>query len=164
MRASPAIHVHVSRFDLWLAAVGLLLVAAAASLGAWLWLRREIMSMPALGLAAGAGAASLAMAATLLGRTPRSLRWDTQQWHLGPVSASGDEPWSGRITVAVDLGGWMLLRFEHDAPRPGRRTTWLPVQRLGLGAQWHALRCAVYSARPATGPDATEALRRESPE
>jgi hypothetical protein len=40
----------------------------------------------------------------------------------------------------------MLLRFTPDAPA---RMTWLPVQRRGLEAQWHALRCAVYSPRPA---------------
>jgi hypothetical protein len=51
----------------------------------------------------------------------------------------------GNVAVVIDLGPWMLLRFTADAPP---RTTWLPVQRRGLEAQWHALRCAVYSPRP----------------
>jgi hypothetical protein len=42
----------------------------------------------------------------------------------------------------------MLLNFTPDA---AARTSWLPVQRLGLETQWHALRCAVYSPRPMAG-------------
>jgi hypothetical protein len=53
--------------------------------------------------------------------------------------------------VAVDLGAWMLLRFERDATPRLRRIVWLPLQRRGLETPWHALRCAVYSARPVAG-------------
>ena len=42
--------------------------------------------------------------------------------------------------------------------KEGCRVTWLPVQRRGLESQWHALRCAVYSARSSTGHPATDKL------
>jgi len=119
---------------------------------AWLLSRNNPLAF-VLGMAA-TGTAAAGMAATLLRCPPMSLRWDTQQWHLGPESSVGEEPWTGRLAVAVDVSGWMLLRFDHDAPVNRRRTTWLPIQRLGLEAQWHALRCAVYCARPDPGHDA----------
>lgn len=81
-----------------------------------------------------------------------SLRWDTQQWHLGAASTLGQEPHAGRLMVALDLGAWMLLRLIPSAvsassvrlPAGG----WLPVQKRGHETHWHALRCTVYSARP----------------
>jgi hypothetical protein len=83
------------------------------------------------------------------------LRWDTRRWFLDATGGIPEETHPGNLTIALDLGAWMLLRFDPDAPLPaGRRTTWLPVQRLGLEAHWHALRCAVYCARPAAGADA----------
>jgi hypothetical protein len=55
--------------------------------------------------------------------------------------------------VAIDLGGWLLLRFyaepvrraAGDAMRRGRTPAWIAVQRRGLEADWHAIRCTVYS-------------------
>ena len=99
------------------------------------------MSTP---LVAATVVAVLAMAALVrsLLRTPaRSLRWDGQAWHLDAVP--------GDVAVVIDLGPWMLLRF---ASTDFARVTWLPVQRRGIDAQWHALRCAVYSPRPLAGP------------
>ncbi len=92
--------------------------------------------------------------ASLLRNAPLSLRWDSQRWHLGPLASAGDEPWPGSLAVALDLGPWLLLRFEHEADLRRRRITWLPVQRRGLEAEWHALRCAVYCARSDPGLDA----------
>jgi hypothetical protein len=51
------------------------------------------------------------------------------------------------VAVAIDLGGWMLLRFVPGAG--GGRARWIALQRHGLEPQWHALRCAVYAPRPA---------------
>ena len=74
------------------------------------------------------------------------LRWTGSSWvlrrHL--ESASGERV--GTLAVALDLGNWMLLRFvDEQLPVP---TTWLPVQRGGPDADWHALRCAVHAPRP----------------
>jgi hypothetical protein len=60
----------------------------------------------------------------------------------------------GELQVAIDLGAWMLLHFVPDVGHRACSVSWLPVQRRGLESQWHALRCAVYSPRPAAGVDA----------
>jgi hypothetical protein len=151
MRASPAFQITVVRFGVWRAAVVAVLAAATASLAAWLLSAGASEPMAVLGAVGVIGAALLTHATSLLRCPPISLRWDTCQWHLGPASTAGEEPATGRLAVAVDLGGWMLLRFEHDLATPRRRSTWLPVQRRGLESRWHALRCAVYCARPVEG-------------
>jgi hypothetical protein len=43
----------------------------------------------------------------------------------------------------IDLGGWMLLRF--DAEHGALRSHWLAASRVQHGAAWHALRTAVYA-------------------
>jgi len=152
MRASAAFQITIERFGIWRAGVGTLLAVVAAALAAWLLSRDEFTPMPVRAGIAVAGGVLLAVAATLLRCPGMSLRWDSRCWHLGPAASRGDEPWTGQLAVALDLGGWMLLKFRHD-PAAGRcGTVWLPVQRRGLEGQWHALRCAVYSARPARGP------------
>jgi hypothetical protein len=88
-------------------------------------------------LATAVALTMLALAVSLWRVPAQSLRWDGQVWRLDAVP--------GELTVAVDIGPWMLLRFT---PGAGSRTRWLPVQRRGLEAQWHALRCAVYAPRP----------------
>ena len=98
--------------------------------------------------------ATLGLGASLLSARPVSLRWDEQRWHLGPADSVGHEPVAGTLAVALDLGSWMLLRFQADASGRRAAVAWLPAQRRGLESQWHALRCAVYSPRPAPDADA----------
>ncbi|CAG1019805.1 hypothetical protein BURC_04721 [Burkholderiaceae bacterium] len=166
MRASPAFQVTLRRFGIWRTLVAALLLSASAGLAAWAltggaedgdtWLP------PAL---AAGGLLMIVLATQTLRCPPLSLRWDAQAWHLGPASAAGEEPWPGRVAVAMDFGAWMLLRFEHNLTAARRRVIWLPVQRRGIEPQWHALRCAVYSSRPAEGrDDARAASRPESEE
>ena len=85
------------------------------------------------------GALAVSACAVSLWHVPaQSLRWDGRAWQLDAAA--------GELSVAIDLGPWMLLRFK---PERRARASWLPVQRAGLETQWHALRCAVYSPRPA---------------
>jgi len=153
MRATPAFQLTIRHHGVWRAMVALLACCAAASLAAFVLqpgapsTPPPIKSVLAVIAALGIAAASTA----LRRREPVSLRWDTQQWWLGPASTIGEEPSSGRLIVALDFGAWMLLRFSHHTGR--RRTSWLPVQRRGIETSWHALRCAVYCARPADSPD-----------
>jgi len=153
MRASPAFRVRIRHDGQWRGAVAALLLATAATQAAWLLGRLDESPWAVCAVLAGLDLVLLAAASTALRSVPADLRWDTQCWRL----ARGEEtdPLPGQLTVALDLGAWMLLRFEHDslAGRKGR-IAWLPVQRRGLEAEWHALRCAVYCARPALGTDA----------
>ena len=154
MRASPAFQVVLHRFGVWRVAVlasalsGLIVVAA--------WLVSQPPSTPVIVRWALAFAA---LALLLLGSSaarvrPVSLRWDGQLWHLGTPDSAGPEPRSGDLYVALDLGPWMLLRFQPAESTWRTRATWLPAQRRGLESHWHALRCAVYSPRPQPGTDA----------
>jgi hypothetical protein len=154
MRASPAFQVVLDRFGMWQAAVFTAVLAGALVMLAWL-----ASEQPSLSVASRWGIAGIALGLLLRGAAAArvravSLRWDGQLWHLGPPGSAGHEPDSGPLHVAIDLGPWMLLRLEPAASTWGSRSIWLPAQRHGLEAHWHALRCAVYSPRPAPGTDA----------
>ena len=166
MRASPAFQITVSRFGLWRAALAALWAAAFAVGVAWFLARDQLTPVLLDVIAAVLGLAMLVVAATLWRCPAMSLRWDTRRWNLGPAATAGDEPWQGTAAVALDLGAWMLLRFEHDSAKLRRRVTWLAIQRRGLEAQWHGLRCALYFARPAPSHDAgpNSAISPESQE
>ncbi|HKW82249.1 MAG TPA: hypothetical protein VJN68_00740 [Burkholderiaceae bacterium] len=164
MRASPAFQCVLNRYGVWRAAVGAVAAAGIAVLLTWLATRSE--PTPPLGLAAWAGAmlAVPALAASLMRLPAVTLRWDGQHWWLArlgrssrAVAAAQIDATAGELDVALDLGAWMLLRFRPvSTDRRERRPRWLPVQRRGLEAQWHALRCAVYSPRPAPAREAAD--------
>jgi hypothetical protein len=151
MHAPPPFQITVRRFGAWRLVCGWL-VAVAAAVTVW-WARAAIDAhVPWLAastlLLVGASGALLSLALRL---RPMSLRWDGQMWHLGPAATAGQEPKSGRVAVALDLGSWMLLRFWAAGSRRGQ---WLPVQRRGHELGWHALRATVYCARPVSLPAA----------
>ena len=160
MRAAPAFQLTIDRFGAWRTALAVPWLAAACALGAWLLAGEWTLPRTA---ACVMGLLPLAAYPWLARVPPMSLRWDTETWRLGPVVLRGEEPWPGRLAVAIDLGPWMLLKFAHHVTDRRARITWLPVQRRGLEPQWHALRCAVYCARPAQGHDAG-LTRRDPPE
>jgi hypothetical protein len=153
MRASAPFHVTIRSFGCWRAVVGVLLAGSIACMVAFALATGE--SAPAAFRIAGFSASFgiVVMGFDLLKCTPVSLRWDSQRWHVGAESTAGEEPDSGSVDVCLDFGNWMLLRFEHEVTIGRARSRWLPVQRRGMEAHWHALRCAVYSSRPAHGPD-----------
>lgn len=156
MRASPAFQVVLDRFGVWRGAVTCAALSGAVVMTVWL------VSQPPLPGAARWGLALSAFALLMLGATaarvrPVSVRWDGQLWHLGPPGSAGHEPHDGQMRVLLDLGPWMLLRFDRAEASRRSRAVWLPVQRRGLESQWHALRCAVYSPRPRPGADNTTA-------
>ena len=150
MRAAPAFQVSLRRFGVWQGAVLALAGLAIGTMLAW-WFTREHPIEP---LAWAEGAVSLpavvALAASAVRVPAATLRWDGRAWHHG--SGAG-EPTTGDLSVAIDLGRWMLLCFTPAAPA-GARRVWLPVQRSGLESQWHALRCTVHTPRAAPGSDA----------
>ena len=138
-------------FGIWYAGVGVLvLLGGAVVLGWWLALPAPASGVATLG--ALLAAACLGAAVFAVRRVPPTrLHWDGQRWFVGVGGPESSDPSATDLTVAIDLGGWMLLRLlRQDAPR-WQRPLWLPAQRRGHAAQWHALRCAVYSPRPAVG-------------
>ena len=157
MRTAPALQVSLTRFGIWRAAVVVLTLLGTLTAAGWL-VGQEGLA----GVAKGAAMAVVAALAWGLGlslmRLPaRRLSWDGQCWALLDLAAGGTEPVAGDISVAIDLGPWMLLRFRPIASSPWRQSMqsmWLPVQRRGIEPQWHALRCAVYSPHAADAADA----------
>ena len=152
MRASPPFLVTVCRFGWWRVCVGGVMAAALAALATWAVAGERPSGLVLLGVAAGS-LPLLAGAASLLRRGAFTLRWDGQTWRLNHGMGADENAPAGDLSVAIDLGAWMLLKFDRPPGRFGRHATWLPVQRRGLEAQWHAFRCAVYSPRPAAGRD-----------
>ncbi len=75
-------------------------------------------------------------------RPPATLAWDGQDWRHAdqPVQAG----------VALDLGGWMLLRLTAA----GGRRVWLPLSPAGCGAAWTALRATLYATPYVANPQA----------
>jgi hypothetical protein len=149
MRAAPALQVTVSGRGAWRWLV-VALAAASTAASAW-WLLSRLGG--ATGSAAFAVCIASALAASIAGRAvrqpPRHLRFDGQHWQLGMAAGADGQTRSGDLTVVMDLGPWMLLRFDAPADGThGRCRHWLALGRDELQAQWHALRCAVYSPRP----------------
>ena len=149
MRASPAIHVSLRRFSVWYAAVLALTLAGLMVSCAWL-LGRE--AIPVATFSVGLGCSSLVLVGLglSLSRVPAvALCWDGQGWSLKSLLPVNADPVAGDISVAIDLGAWMLLCFRPLNASRWRRPIWLPVQRRGIEPQWHALRCAVHAPQPA---------------
>jgi hypothetical protein len=145
MRAAPAFQVSLRRFAVWRTAVFGLFVFGAAILMRW-WFARDAPHGGGLPAAAIAALVALSAAAHTLWRTaPADLRWDGVCWHL---MRPGNEGLEGSISVAIDLGAWMLLRFAPASTTGPTQVIWLPAQRRGIEADWHALRCAVHSPHP----------------
>jgi hypothetical protein len=92
------------------------------------------------------------------------LGWDGAAWRLSPAGAGARRPAaadaagepghdaidapSGTLTVAIDLGRWMLLRWQPEDGRP----RWIAAAAGEVGPAWHALRVAAFGTAGAPGP------------
>ena len=105
------------------------------------------------------------MAAVMLGgslagwcsrRSLVSLRWDGKVWWSDVIHGPGSELQSCQLEIMIDAGNWLMLRLKPDGGPSEGQFSWLPVQRRGLEAHWHALRTAIYSPRPVKEEAGTE--------
>jgi hypothetical protein len=83
-----------------------------------------------------AALAAVQMQRAQTSQTPADLIWNGSQWQWQGVA--------GDTQVALDLGSWMLLRFD---PLTGRRR-WIAASRASAEGPWAALRAALYARRP----------------
>ncbi|MBC7956879.1 MAG: hypothetical protein H7Y33_13545 [Cytophagales bacterium] len=150
MHASPAFQMTARHYGIWRLAVAFLVVAAAGAVGAWALRAAEVFPGWVWSTAVVLAMIVVATVVQAWRLRPMTLRWDTQRWYLHARSESR----AGRMTVCLDLGAWMLLRFTPDGAGVLHAGTWLPLQRRGHEAYWHALRCTVYCARPVSLPTA----------
>ena len=142
MRDSLAAQVQLRRFEVWRTAVALVALAALASCVAWAITMAgtngdQSMAL-VFGLALALAAATVALAISLVRVHGGVLSGVDGDWTFSPDAGPAV---SGALTVAVDWGGFLLLRLESGP----RAHLWLPVQRRGLEHDWHALRCAVHA-------------------
>lgn len=133
MRAAPVVSVAIGLSPAWRAAQALLWALAAATLGAWLLARGGQPPGWAGGLVLPAGWLAWRFSAG----TAATLSWDGQQWQLNATPV--------QLTVAMDLGPWLLLSLQAGRRR---RRHWLPATAAQAGPHWHALRAALYSRAP----------------
>jgi hypothetical protein len=153
MRCAAPLELSVNRYELWHAMVLLLATGACAALFAWWWAQPQPTPRWASATAALGALISLVCLAGLWRKPALTLRWDSRRWLM--AREDGAEQ-AGELAVAIDLGAWMLLRF---VPAGRRSASWIALQRCGLEGQWHALRCAVYTAQPTLPPGPRSTLR-----
>lgn len=122
---------------------------ALASLGGLLFWVASLQGWVPWPMGAALVAAVIFMAPTwaMAFQHPGELRFQDDRWWMPGDSGQALIP--GELTVAMDLSFAMLLRFEADGRANSRR--WLPALRRDWGAEWHALRLAVYSPRARKG-------------
>jgi hypothetical protein len=87
-----------------------------------------------------------ALLAWLVPQSRGRLHWDGGQWWYAPNTNANSEL-NGDLSVMIDLGDWMLLRFDPASSWRGRGRVWLPVNSRALGAAAHGLRLAAYGRR-----------------
>ena len=148
MPSSPAVSLACRDGGAWRAAWAVLHGLAVASLAAWLvHPAGALLWLPVMALAWWWMPPS----------GPLRLAWDGQAWQL--------DGRAGRVRVALDLGGWMLLHFRADQRADAAvqgdaggaaRDGWLPLSP-AAGA-WAPMRAALYAAagpaseRPSVAP------------
>jgi hypothetical protein len=147
MRAAPAVQLDVETGACWRVALWVMACIAIASAVGW-----ALAVNTALAWAIVTLAAAYAGWLGRVGARPRRARlgWDGAGWVL--LEQGWHEPRRGEVAVALDFGDALLLRF---AARPGarQRARWIALQR-SASMPWHALRCALYSPRPASAGEA----------
>jgi len=145
MQAASAVQVTVRSFGVWNALLGVISGTTFAVVMAWLVKHHDVpldgvsMSLILFLLMCLLGTIDLVR------RQPFVLRWDAQRWHVTDPSRGAVEVELLGLSVVLDLGSWMLLRTHSDLPLYRLRSGWIPVQRHGMEAHWHSLRCALYA-------------------
>jgi hypothetical protein len=67
------------------------------------------------------------------------MHWQQGQWSLR--RAGQPQAMDGSLEAKLDLGSWMLLRFDATSGR----ACWLTARRQAAGSAWHALRATLYA-------------------
>ena len=146
MRTAPAVHVACRDGGAWRVVCVLTGAAAAATMSMWAlaWLGvHDALPAAALALMVGALAGWWAWRCGVA--PPAQLNWDGQQWRLRAHGANADSV--GTLRVVIDLGPWMLLRFDTEAGR----VSWQALSAPATGPAWPALRSAVYAQADGAG-------------
>jgi hypothetical protein len=156
MRECPSCVVELRRFGVWRSAVALVAAAAIAAIAAWAGVALANRSSDAAAIAAiqtALAGLSMWLAASLARVDGGTLAGVEGYWTFAYRRRGVDRVEAGALTVALDLGSFLLLTLTRSDGSRRLARRWLPVQRRGLETDSHALRCAVYSPPP-VAPDA----------
>ncbi len=172
MRSAPSVRIGLPPPWGWWWMWCVVAACAAGGLCAWITLHWALdgdalrtARLALLGLAVGAAGVGL-WREWPPRRQAAALAWDGTHWWIEHTRP--DMPaLAGQVRVRMDLGPWMLLEFTPVAPTSSRYVAsrrLVPLSRQGHRAPWHAMRCAVYSARHSeplstTSPTAQDAAR-----
>lgn len=136
MRCAPPVQMSCTRSARWQWLSAVIWGTAAGGIAGWAALWFEWVAPVAASVAAALVGA--AMSGQVLGhRCDRLLAWDGTRWTL-----DGRE---GTARLAIDLGRWLLVRFDAAGAGIGR-TCWLPVELGAAGAPAHRCRAALVAA------------------
>jgi hypothetical protein len=141
MRAAPPVDAALGGGRLERMLMVLLHALAGGVCAAWLGLhagwQRPGWWLATLGVAAALGVLGAVLARRVLPATPGRLRWTGAQWAL---HMPGQELPLQRVVVAIDVGGWMLLRLQgQDRPF----VVWRVAAARSARGGWHGLRVAL---------------------
>ena len=160
MRTAPPFELDVTRTRGQRTALAALGALCAATLSAWAWSHVDATAgplglglLPWLGASVGGAVLGAVLGWASAPSSPGSLEWQQGQWTLRRPSM---EPCAGSVHARLDIGSWMLLRFD---PEHGGRPSWLGVSERAAGPAWHGLRATLFAPgvsepAPATREDA----------
>jgi hypothetical protein len=166
MRAPPPVEFICALGSAWRAASSSLVGLSAAASMAWglphaaaQWSDPPGSPLKALGIPLVQGGLVLAVAVMMSGafwlmsRRPgvgeRTLRWDGQDWVLAGCGGGPDR--RGDAALMLDLGPWMLVRFNPAGAKGVRACSWLTLSAAADPARWAALRGALWNWRAGAG-------------
>ncbi len=155
MHQPPAIQIDAQADPAWKVVLVLLGMTAGLCTATWAWWAwmEDFIGLGTLALGAGLASGLLTWQAWHQACQAHRLRWTGESWWLGrlPVAAP-DDLTAVHPLVAIDLGGWMLLRLQACCPDGGsarlvpRRVAWLALSESRHRTGWHGLRCALHGA------------------
>jgi hypothetical protein len=100
-------------------------------------------------VASAVGVSGALYAATSVPSDEWRVHWRPDRWSLAGMPEPGVES-GGRLHPMIDLGSWMLLRFQQDQ---GGGVRWFAVRPATIDGDWHGLRAALFWPRSeAPGP------------
>lgn len=141
---ATAFALHQGPVERWAVAAwaGLCLGVGCAGLARHVALAAEMNQVSLVATAAGllGGGVTMVLAWWAMPTWHWHLEWQGSTCRLTPV----DDPAGaaeGAVHPMLDLGGWMLLRFN---PADGRPVRWLAASARQLGPGWHGLRSALF--------------------
>jgi hypothetical protein len=123
---------------------------AAANFTAWVAgaLQQPATVVGAVALLSAAVAAALSRHLLRRRALGGVLAWDGATWRWRSASAPTADlaEAAGDVRIMIDLGQWLLLRFE-PAPPQRQAVAWLAVSRQQAGAAWPQWRAVLFSRR-----------------